>query len=269
MKATSNINWFAVAAGVVSIGSVVMVLLGYGVSLAVETTFGLPHAAVFDSTFELMDLASIALLELIPSVVHTLEDGSLLTGLYKAFGPVVEIMAGLFLVLALVGWFFEPPRRSADKRPASTPQARLHWGMSAKRYIWGNALLGLGILLYPLLSLLGVIAILLIATVLAIVPMIGMSAGNAYISKWVVAPEKCRSAIALDAMRDTSRPKPPIAAKSGRSVNCVALKKDQELVASGRVVFYTSKAVVLVDESGQAKRVPTDGLVVEVTDALP
>lgn len=267
-NAKSSVNWFAVGAGVVSLGSVVMVLLGFGVSLAVETSFGLPHAAVFDSTFELMDLASIAVIELIPAVADVLKDGVMLGKLYKESGPILGVFAGIYLFLTLIGWFYEVPGRSNERKITSAKMQRLHWGMTAKRYICGNALIGLAILLYPLLSLLGLIVFLLAATVLAIAPIVGMRAGNAYIAKWVVVPEKCRSPVSLEKMRNQLNSKPSDAANSPRFADCVSLRKDKELIASGRVVFSTSKAMVLVDEAGKAKRVSTSGVVVEVTDIL-
>ncbi|MDQ5944739.1 MAG: hypothetical protein QG619_156 [Pseudomonadota bacterium] len=51
--------WITVSAAAISVGTVILMLLGYGVSLAVEGKFGIPHATVFESGFELLDLASI------------------------------------------------------------------------------------------------------------------------------------------------------------------------------------------------------------------
>jgi len=49
--------------------------------------------------------------------------------------------------------------------------------------------------------------------------------------------------------------------------HCVAVKKDGGVIAKGRVVFYTSKAVVLLEDNGRAQRVPiTDALVEAVSD---
>ncbi len=60
--------WLTLSAAVISVSTVVLMLLGYGVSLAVEGKFGVPHATVFESGFELLDLASIVFFQFIPAM---------------------------------------------------------------------------------------------------------------------------------------------------------------------------------------------------------
>lgn len=268
VKPKPSINWFAALAGMVSFGSVCLILLGFGVSLAVERRFGLPHAAVFDSTFELMDLASIAAVELIPSVMRDVFNGSLPLILYKVLGPVVASIAVLFGVLTLIGWLYEPSKNRTQHLVGATALDRWVGGLTPQRYLWRNALIGLAILLYPLLSLIGVIAFLLLAAVVAIVPILGMDAGNAYIDKWVIAPEKCRPPASAVQPSETLDINALRQATATRFAKCVALKKDKEWLASGRVVLYTSHAVVLLDSMGKIKKFPTSGVTVEVTDVL-
>ncbi|RFO97578.1 hypothetical protein DIC66_06855 [Rhodoferax lacus] len=264
-------NWVALGAGLVSFGTVALVLLGYGVSLAVESTFAIPHAAVFESTFELMDLASIAMLEMIPALTQALADGSLILRVYRSFAPLLGVIVGLLVLLGGIGWFCEPPRKpdpQATPARSTKPASRLHWGLTARHYLMRYALLGLWVLLSPLLSLLGILATVLLAAVLAIVPVIGMSAGKAHIEKWVLGPAQCRPVQTLDALRRSTRLAADSSASAPRYADCVALTKDAARIAAGRVIFYTSKAVVLVDDTGRAKRVPTGDVVVEVIDAL-
>ena len=98
---------------------------------------------------------------------------------------------------------------------------------------------------------------------LASVPLIGMSAGTAYITKWVIAPEHCVQTASLESRRQQLGVKRDTHEKTTDFANCVAVKKEGKVIARGRVVFYTSKAVVLFESNGRALRVPTTDAIVE------
>lgn len=54
-----------------------------------------------------------------------------------------------------------------------------------------------------------------------------------------------------------------------KAVQCVAVAKDDKLIGRGRVVFMTSKAIVLFEpKDGTVRKVPTADAVIEVVPAL-
>ena len=264
----SETNWLAMTAWLVSFVTATLVLLGYGVSLAAESLFGIPHAAVFDSTFELMDLASVAILEIFPTLSDSLSQWALYVRFYKELGFTIGSFAAVWVVVAVVGRFWQP-KRSNEPKPVKTKKPeRLYWRRTSKQYWLGHALIVVSIAISPLFSLLGVIAIVVILTVLAIVPIIGMNAGTAHINKWVIAPEHCMPTVSLESRRQQLAVKRDPSEKKTRVVYCVAVKKGGGVIALGRVVFYTSKAVVLLEDNGRAQRVPTTDAIVEAVSDI-
>lgn len=263
----SQINWLAIAAWLVSFVTATLVLLGYGVSLAAESMLGIPHAAVFDSTFELMDLASVAILEILPTLSDALSQWTFYFGLYKEQGVMIGLFAAAWLVVTLIGRVWQPQRAVDLKSVKVSRPEKLYWGRTAKEYWLGNAIIVLALALSPLLAVLFVFAIVAMLVVLAIVPIIGMSAGTAHINKWVIAPEHCIQTVSLENRRQQIGVKRTPGEKTAHAANCVAVKKDRDVIAKGRVVFYTSKAVVLMENNGRAQRVPiTDAIVEAVSD---
>lgn len=260
----SNTNWIAVGAWLVSFVTATFVLLGYGVSLAVESLFGIPHAALFDSTFELLDLASIAVLEILPTLSEWLTNWENYEKLYKPYGIFIAIIVAIWTIAAVAGWCWQPKRKKNAAKPVATTQSeRRYWGRTAKGYWMTYLGLVFGVVLYPLVSLLGVVVLLFGLAILAMVPIIGMGAATAHVNKWVIAPEHCMPIRSFEVRRQLLARPPKAREPSVNVAYCVAVKKEGNVIAQGRVVLYTSKAVVLVDESGRAQRVPTGDAIVE------
>lgn len=55
----------------------------------------------------------------------------------------------------------------------------------------------------------------------------------------------------------------------GPFATCVVVKKDNKVIASGRVAFMTFKSAILVGGNGQARKVPVGDAVVEIVSELP
>lgn len=96
-----EISWFAVASSLVSGVTVTLALLGYGLSLAAENLFGIPHAAKFDSAFELIDLARVAVLQIIPAIGQTLSKWAFYVNLYRAQWPTIILAVAAVLLMAV------------------------------------------------------------------------------------------------------------------------------------------------------------------------
>ena len=61
-KARNSITW---GITIISAISLTLTLLGYGVAMAVETTFGLPHQTVYTSVLDLLGLSVYAMISLV------------------------------------------------------------------------------------------------------------------------------------------------------------------------------------------------------------
>lgn len=241
-------NWIATGAAVFSFGTVVLILLGYGVSLAVDLTFGLPHAAVFESTFDLVDLSSIAVLGLFSSMA----DWSFFSYLLAGFGVLLGFSILALLLGALVAWISWKTLHS--RRLIAKPFVRE-----------GASIIAISLSI-PLRV---VIAFVIASTVLGVPPVLGAYVAKAHFEKWVIGPSKCWQSKDLQTMRDHPQTIPLRSANTERVANCVALKKGNALITRGRVVVQTSKAIVLVDDSGKARKFPTEDFVIEPVDSLP
>lgn len=261
-------SWLTIGAGIVSTTTVILILLGYGVAWSVESTFGIHHSSVFQSPMELIDLSSIALLGFSSLMEKGFsEAGSLLLYLYQSFGWILGVVAGLYLTVAAIGWFYEPQKKGLKK--TTNHSERLHWGLTAKRYLWTNTIIGLIILVYPIFSIASIAAMGVFVILLASVPIIGMGAGKMYISERVIGPEVCLSYARLDDRRHPQKPSPSSKEEVVKGVHCIALTKDGKTLASGRVVVYTSSAIVLVDTQGKAQRFSTSDVTVASINSLP
>lgn len=264
----AKFNWLTISAGIVSTTTVILILLGYGVALSVESVFGIPHSSVFQSPMELVDLSGTAMIGIFSLVDKGFSEvGSLLLYLYQSFGWILVAVAGLYLTLAAIGWFYAAPRK--DTKKTTDHSGRLRWGKTAKQYLWTNAILSLFILLYPILSIAGIAVMGVFVILLASVPVIGMGAGQMYISDWVIGPEVCMSYASLDDRRHQPKPSPSSKVEKVNAAHCIALTKDGKTVASGRVVVYTSSAIVLVDKQGKAQRFSTSDFTVKSIGSLP
>lgn len=171
-----EISWFAVAASLVSIVTVTLALLGYGVSLAAENLFGIPHAAMFNSAFELIDLTSVAVLQIIPAIDQALSKWTFYVNLYRAQWPTIILAVAAVLLMA-VGWYWPDLRSTLVKAYSGKKTNDLNGDRSAVKYWFMHALMMLFIFLSPLLALLGVVVIVLGLAILTMVPIMGMTTG--------------------------------------------------------------------------------------------
>lgn len=266
----ASINWLSIIALVVSSGTATLVMLGYGVSLAAENIFGIPHAALFDSTFELIDLASIAILEILPTTLESIQQWKFYVKVYSEFGIVILFFAIAWIIVAIAGFLWQPKDITKTGTQKPRKDVRLYWGRKANQYWTEHIFIIFSIFTSPLISLLGMVVIILTMTTLATIPIIGMNAGTSYIKKWVIAPEHCVKTLSLSSRRKDGNVDSNIESNRSkeRAAQCVEIKKEDKIIAKGRVIFYTSKAVLLLEEDGRLQRVPTSDSIVSVTSGL-
>jgi hypothetical protein len=263
----SERNWLGLAATVVSGIAVALTLMGYGVSFAAESMFGMPHASVFDSALDLTDLSSYAIEQLLTTVPQKLFDQAVYDDVYRKSWPVLAPAIAASIAIAGFAWHWGRHRKHAKREPVKKVVPRAADDPARKLR---NGMLGLALFL-PSLPLVGVLLIVLISSLcslIAVAPMLGMVGGMAYLREWVVEPEICVPAMSRDdRMKIPSRS--PTGIKGSKAVNCVVALRDGLELARGRVVFMTTKSLVLFDPAtGAVRKVPTSTNVVQLVSAF-
>ncbi|MDP9965787.1 hypothetical protein J2W37_003514 [Variovorax paradoxus] len=251
-----------------SLVGLVLALLGYGVALAAEDRFGIPRAQLLDSTMDMLDLSAWAVLRIISTGFEAFGSLALYVRALKGATPAALILLAAWLVTSLV-----TSRRGKRKAaipaespvPDAPPSKPASFCAALKATWW----LPVGVVVTPLLMLLGALTIVVAMTLLAIIPILGMSAGQAYIDEYVVGAENCLP-IRNRATRLKQQELPKATSPGTPSAQCVAVTfTEGDLRLQGRVVFALSKAIILYDpETGSVKRIPTESAVVEVVSSL-
>ncbi|SEL79727.1 hypothetical protein SAMN05518845_111152 [Variovorax sp. YR750] len=260
--------WISLGAivSVASILAIVLAALGYGVALSVESKFGLPHATIYASTFELIDLSSVAITTLINAGSSILFDIDFWGKVVSSIGGwgigLVALWAAMLLVIRK--WRWQLPRRPSLRRADTwlrTPSREDSLPQFFKSLVaWPTV--SAAILFATLWSAIVVSAA--IPSLLAIVPVFGYELGQRHTKDWVIGVNACMPLFPRD-IREKGIPRST--KKALRVVNCVALSKDGKVFAEGVVVLATSSSVVLYAPlTGAVRRERTDGVSIEVID---
>lgn len=268
----SDFGLLKVSASIVGLLTLILVLLGFGVSLAVESKLALPHSSLYESSVELLDLGSVAVVEILPKLFDQI--GKVATYLKM----VADIWKSLWIFLAIyvVGvplvFYLKYVKKIDFKTGKDKAKAVLAQG-DAKGF-WVKAGLVLVLLvastLLPILAYFGVIVGLVL---LSFVPLIGWVAGQAYIDETAINDRGCAPLPSVHyyqaqkAQQDAAK-KPHDSKNQPQMAQCVKVLKDGEEVATGKLVLSTSKMVVLYLPEGVARRVPISDSVIEVVDKL-
>jgi hypothetical protein len=235
-----------------------LALIGYGVSLAFESIFNIPHSQLYESPFELIDLSSLAVVQLVFGATEIIDRSlPLLKNMYsRSYGLI------LFAVILSVAI-------SAIIHLASAKQGRIKKFSVGKRistsasssFLLKASLIGsVAALLQPVLMLLLIMGFVFITFTLSSFTWVGLLAGKSYIQKWVIGSEDCPAA---GVVVDTSR-------QDVEDFTCAIVVRDAKTVASGRVIWSTAKVMFLyTPSSNTAERVALDSAVVELRKIRP
>lgn len=268
----SDFGLLKVSASIVGLLTLILVLLGFGVSLAVESKLALPHSSLYESSVELLDLGSVAVVEILPKLFDQIGE----VAIYLKMVADIWKSLCIFLVIYVVGvplvFYLKYVKKIDFKTGKDKAKAVLAQG-DAKGF-WVKAGLVLVLLatstLLPILAYFGVIVGLVL---LSFVPLIGWVAGQAYIDEVAINDRGCTPLPSVQyyqaqkAQQDTAK-KSHDSKNQPQMAQCVKVLKDGEEVATGKLVLSTSKMVVLYLPEGVARRVPISDSVIEVVDNL-
>lgn len=270
--AESNFGLLKFVASAVAALTLILILLGFGVSLAVESKLALPHSSLYESSVELLDLGSIAVVAILPKLFSQI--GELAT--YLRMITDVWKTLWVFLAIYVVGVPLVAYLKYVKKLDlkARTDKVKIQLAESDTKGFLAKAGLVLVLLLAStLLPIIGYFGLVLCLALLSMVPMIGWGAGLAYIDQVAIHDHACSplpSVQYYEAQKGDKNAKKSAESKNqSETVQCVKVLKDGSEVASGRLVLSTSKAVVLYMPNGIARRVPISDVVIEVVDKLP
>ena len=252
---------------IISTVSLFLTLLGYGVSLAVETIFGMPHQTVYSSVLDLIGLSVYALL----SMVLGLGDIAWWPLFDQVWPTSLIATAGMFILMCSTIYL----KHRSDRASART---RRFWqffrwpnnGDSTTRLVGkgtiGSIAFGAVVFITPFVIMVALMAGIFL---LSVVPILGMQLGSHYFERYVVRPTMCmpvRSSAALIQAWSAPRNKN---GSTASTATCVGLLKDGTQIAAGRVVVSTPATIVLFDPaSGAVRRIPIGEVTVLPIEAL-
>lgn len=252
--------------------TLILILLGFGVSLAIESKLALPHSSLYESSVELLDLGSVAVIEILPKLFENF--GKIETYFEMIAGAWHSLWVVILLYAIVVALVFTLKYVIKVDFKAHQEKAKAFLAKGGKHGFLARAGLFMLFLLASLLMPIPIYFGLAFAMVLlALVPMIGWFAGMAYIDEVAINDRVCSplpSVQYYQAQKIAQNTKKPAESKKQpETAQCVKILKDGDEVASGRLVLSTSKVIVLYLPDGIARRVPIGESVIEVIDKLP
>lgn len=266
--AESDFGFLKFAASTVASLTLILVLLGFGVSLAVESKLALPHSSLYESSVELLDLGSVAVIEILPKLFENLgKIGTYFEMIASAWHSLWGVIILYAIAIALV--FYLKYVKNIDIK-AHQEKAKAFLAEGGKHSFLARASLFLLFILASSLSPIFIYFGLAFAMVLlALVPMIGWFAGMAYIDEIAINNRICSPLPSVQYYQAQKSKKPSDPKTQPETIQCVKVLKDDNEVASGRLILSTPKAVVLYLPDGTARRIPISDAVIEVVDELP
>jgi hypothetical protein len=274
-KPETKRRWLPLAATLASLAGILFGALGYGVALSVDSEFGVPHTLLFSSSMDLLELSVWAFDRILVGTNEVLGHGDTYLVFLKMGLVVAAIVFLSWTALVFLDRWWrrkssQSPNKSDDRvrKVFQTPSFNEETTkfLMIRGAVYG-AVAGIG----GSIGVVGALALLvLVCSFVAVVPMIGLSAGTAHIRDYVLTPDICIPLVD----RPTRMARLAVKTKDVQTTkkvaaNCVAVTKDDKTLGKGRVVFSTSEAIILFDpNTGAVNRVPTKDAVVQVVEKL-
>lgn len=253
----SSFSWLAITGTAVSTVTTVLLLLGFGTALAVDSLFNVPYGSVFDSVSDLLSLASIPIAQLF-TAASSYE--SIWRALRLAYSENFHFSAGgaAITILMLAYLQFERKTRLVSRAREKTLN-KLSWfkssiGRTVAMYV---AALGFWVLM-PGFVVAVLIALMASVAGLFFVPMLGMAAAEQHFLTWVISPNGCATPTKLPERRD-QLPKEQAktdGAQLPKASTCVVVTTGSDS-RSGRVIVSAAHSIVIYDPATRiASRLP-------------
>ncbi|MGB7196098.1 MAG: hypothetical protein WBD81_21800 [Collimonas pratensis] len=243
-----------------------LAFIGYGVALSVETEFGIPHANIFKSSFDLITLSVwfftwtiLTLSELFRSLFFS-------RPYWESIGFV---MLMTLISMAAISASVEIYQRFIEGK-FTLETFKLNRKKKINRYVFislmSSVISGVG----ALLSVPFILALMIaLSSFFSMIPMIGFYAGTKHIQDDVILPKQCAPILSRE-----ERIKNIGIKKNNKTTEtyaqCIKITEGDKTIASGRVVFGTTDVLVLFDpNSGAVWREAIGNRTIEAVSQLP
>lgn len=238
--------------------------MGYGLTFSIEQ-FNVPHEILYASTLDLIDLSCWMVIYFFDGLYGM----SILEEMVKSFMRFAWAVPVMFAALFAYGLYLKYQSRIPS--PLRRDRRWATWFSVGREASVLTLALKIGTYsfvapaVFVVLSVLGAMAIVFVASVLLGAPGIGLKAGERFIKEYVVEPEHC-----APPRTRLERIKPaPQTQASAKLANCVRVRNERGLCEQGRVVFATTSAILLYDPAtGHVSRVPTKDAVIDTLARL-
>lgn len=261
----------------VSLFAIALSLLGTGVAMAIESVLGIPHNTVLNSPFDALELSTTAVARGLSHLDFVFNRDIYIDTMLASLPIFGVLVVGCTLLAILYGFLYRRrfTRGKSDwlakllRKPNPTTDSI---GLTLQR----GALIGaFGVVLLQAGIFIVLILMIIAASILAVIPLVGFEAGRAYLYEYAISTEHCIPI--LDRPKRIARWKEDqeIRERGERrnsvpGATCVAIKRQGSETLYGRVALSTSAAIVLYDPvSGTASRVPITDAIIESVNALP
>lgn len=200
---TSAFPWLAITGSVVSAVTTVLLLLGFGTALAVESLFHIPYGSAFDSVLDLLSFASIPIAQLFTAA----SSGESIWGMLRlAYSENLHFFAGgATITIAMLAYVQFERKTPFVSRAREKTLNKLSWlkssiGRTVATYVAALAFW----VLAPSFVVAALIALMALVAGLISVPMLGMAAAQLHFQTWVISPKVCATPTRVSERRNGS-----------------------------------------------------------------
>lgn len=266
--AESDFGLIKLAASTVASLTLILILLGFGVSLAVESKLAVPHSSLYESSVDLLDLGSVAVIQILPKLFENLGT----VGTYRKLiaSTLDSIGVAFFLsaiILAII--FYLKFERNIDIKVHHEKLKEVVADGGKHGFLIKSGLFLLFLLASSLSPIIIYFCLAFVMVIVAWLPMLGWLAGMAFIGEIIMNDRICSPLPSVEyyqAQKTKTLAEPK---EQNKTTQCIKVLKDGHEIASGHLVISTSKAVVLYLPDGSAQRIPLGDSVIQVIDKLP
>lgn len=247
-----------------SLVATALTFIGYGVAAAANSAFNIPHEALFQSPFELIELSVWAIAQFISWAGSLTFNSLYIKLLYRAlFIAFIFFVAWLF-TYALIKLPSTRKKYSEKviawrKSLLTTPHENVPWKLV---FLQAAAAAASFILATPLIAMFVLYVLIACGILMPAVSLVGMTSAEKHIQDYVVGPERCQPLMnRVYRLKHQGHDDDKVA-----TCLVVILGKNEY---RGREVLTTSSATLLfLPDSGKVVRIPLNRATVETVGAL-
>ncbi|MCO4856499.1 hypothetical protein MKD49_08400 [Herbaspirillum sp. WGmk3] len=253
-----------------SVLATVLSFTGYGVALATNIVFSIPHEPIFQSTFELLELSVWAVTSLYSKAGEISFKSTYITLLSESIFGGLILLASWFITYGIIKL---PSVRSASAKKLDSLKRKILVPPSEKvpfRIVVLQGLLGFAtyVVAMPLIVTFLLYLFLTLTFIMPIISLIGEAAAERHLKEYVIEPTRCQPLQGRIERIDTFNEKAK--KKSNEKVAlCLSIKLPREIEFQGREAVTTSSSIVLFDpDTGKVQRIPLRNAIIETVGEL-